>query len=218
MSKTYKQLMPGFIAAIGLTVKTSGGINEGHSGQVAEQTKVLHYIASLPFVKTICETGFNAGHSSFNYLTANDQVIVHSFDLGAHTYTRPMARFLNETFPGRLFVHFGDSTVTIPQFIKDNPKFRCDFILVDGGHTYPVATADLNNFIPIASPNLNLIMFDDYPTNWGRGFGKAWEDVRSAGKIREFMRCESAVAKKNRGFVMETVQNSNANKKYDEFS
>ena len=60
-----------------------------------------------------------------------------------HVYARPMAQYLNETFPGRLYVHFGDSTVTVPQFIRENPNFRCDFILVDGGHTYEVAKADL---------------------------------------------------------------------------
>ena len=207
MTDTFHRLSSGFQAAIDLTIKTSGPVNEGFTAQLSEEMKVLHYIASSRVVRTICETGFNSGHSSFNYLTANDQVIVHSFDLGEHTYTRPMARYLNETFPGRLFVHFGDSTVTVPQFIRENPNFRCDFILVDGGHTYEVAKADLDNLMPIASPDMNVIMFDDYPTDWGQKFGKAWEEIILTGRIKEFMRCESSVAKKifQRGFVLGTV-------------
>ena len=207
MTNKFNLLSSEFQAAIDKTTKASGPVNEGFTAQLSEEMKVIHYIASSPFVRTICETGFNSGHSSFNYLTANDQVTVHSFDLGEHTYAIPMAQYLNETFPGRLFVHFGDSTVTVPQFIRENPNFRCDFILVDGGHTYDVAKADLNNLMPIASPHKNVIMFDDYPTDWGQKFGKAWEEIISIGRIKEYMRCESSVAKKlfQRGFVLGTV-------------
>ena len=64
-----------------------------------------------------------------------------------------------------------------------------------------------NNLMPIASPDMNVIMFDDYPTDWGQKFGKAWEEIISTGRIKEFMRCESSVAKKifQRGFVLGTM-------------
>jgi len=53
---------------------------EGHSGKYIQQTKALHYLAARPSIRHICETGFNMGHSSFNFLTSNPKVIVHSFD------------------------------------------------------------------------------------------------------------------------------------------
>jgi len=55
---------------------------EGHSGLFATQTKAMHYLASRPSIRHICETGFNMGHSSFNFVTSNPNAIVHSFDLG----------------------------------------------------------------------------------------------------------------------------------------
>ena len=65
---------------------------EGYTFQQPMQFKVLHYLASRPNVHNICETGFNLGHSSFNYLTANRHAIVHSFDLGIHQYCRQAPR------------------------------------------------------------------------------------------------------------------------------
>lgn len=86
---------------------------EGYSHQVPTMFKAMHYIASRPTVKHICETGFNLGHSSFNFLTASKQTIVHSFDLGNHKYAHKMADYMNRTFTGRFFVRFGDSTKTV---------------------------------------------------------------------------------------------------------
>jgi len=46
-----------------------------------EQSWILQDIAQLPFVKTACETGFNAGHHAFHMLTANYDLVVHSFEV-----------------------------------------------------------------------------------------------------------------------------------------
>jgi len=53
------------------------------------------------FARTVCETGFNTGHSTLTYLVTNPGVQVHSFDLGQHAYSREMARYINQRFPGR---------------------------------------------------------------------------------------------------------------------
>jgi len=46
-----------------------------------EQSWILQDISQLPFVRTACETGFNAGHHAFHMLTANYDLVVHSFEV-----------------------------------------------------------------------------------------------------------------------------------------
>jgi hypothetical protein len=86
--------------------------------QLPTQYRVLHYLASRPHVRQICETGFNFGHSSFNFLTANTRTMVQSFDIGHHQYTGFMINYLTSLFPKRLSVELGDSkeTVSIVKF------------------------------------------------------------------------------------------------------
>lgn len=165
------------------------GYFDGHSFLLPEQYKALHYMASLEFVRTICETGFNYGHSSFNFLTANDKAVIHSFDLGFHHYTKHMASYLSAKFPGRFFIYYGDSTKSVPEFVEKNPDIRCDLIFVDGSHTYSVAKSDLENLIEIAGDD-NVIVMDDYPTMAGRKYGQAWEELVAQRRIKETMRCK----------------------------
>ena len=88
-----------------------------------------------------------------------------------------MNETINKLFPGnRHSLFLGDSTKTIPEAIKNNVLPLCDVALVDGGHVYPVARADIANFASHMSED-NLILFDDYPSNWGKGFGKSWDEV-----------------------------------------
>jgi len=166
---------------------------EGHSGSVIKQTMALHYLAARPSIRNVCETGFNLGHSSFNFLTANSKVIVHSFDIGTHNYSGEMSMFMMKHFPSRFFIHFGDSTETLPRFIRENPKFRCDLIFIDGGHTLAIATADLENAVSICnrSNGDNVIIFDDYPAfaSWSYEIASAWENLIRQHSIVELMRC-----------------------------
>jgi Methyltransferase domain len=205
MSADYWALVKEFENATVLALK-GGSAAEGFSHQVPSQYLTMHFLASQPTVKHVCETGFNVGHSSFNFLTANRQLIVHSFDLGNHDYAHVMAEFMSKRFPGRFFVHFGDSTKTVPEFIRSNPEYRCDLLYVDGGHTYDVALADMMNFASVANVENGAIMvFDDYPsTLFNLVFGTAWEDVRRWGYIEEKMRCFFA-PKNDRGFTIGRV-------------
>jgi len=62
MSNSYKLNKDEFDAEI----KKMGPKIEGNSGGSVPETRAFHYMGSSPNVKHICETGFNAGHSSFN--------------------------------------------------------------------------------------------------------------------------------------------------------
>lgn len=163
---------------------------EGHSGQLKEQQMVYVKLAQLPFVKTICETGFNAGHSALIWLTANVDAEVYSFDMGEHEYAKKMAKHLQNKYPGRLMVTWGDSTKTLPQFKRDHPEVNCDLIVVDGGHTVPVATADFSNLRNLAS-DTNIVVFDDYPSERSLGprLAPVWETQVRSGTLAEQYAC-----------------------------
>ena len=109
-------------------------------------------------------TGFNAGHSSFNYLTARRDVRVHSFDSGAHNYTLAMVSYLQRIFPGRLNFTLGDTRTSLFQYILPNETttpLTCDMMLVDGEHSTEAALSDIRNFALLASQPYNVMIVDD---------------------------------------------------------
>lgn len=133
---------------------------EGHSNQFPAMTESMNKIASDARVKTVCETGFNGGHSSLRWLL-HSGAKVYSFDLGVHTYSAPRAKWLQEKFPGRIEVFWGNSITEVPKFFAEHPEVRCNLVYVDGGHSWDVAEADLNNFKKVADPEYNVLLMDD---------------------------------------------------------
>ena len=131
-------------------------------------------------------TGFNAGHSSFNYLTARRDIHVHSFDIGSHAYTRLMISYLQRKFPGRLNVTLGDSRTTLLQYLQSTTPLICDMILVDGGHSVEVALADISNFALLASQPHNVMIVDDTILP---AIVTAWKIALRSGIVQEIVSC-----------------------------
>ena len=48
---------------------------EGHSSQLLSQMEWYASLATLPWVQTVCEIGFNAGHSAATYLATKERLI-----------------------------------------------------------------------------------------------------------------------------------------------
>lgn len=162
----------------------NGGVIEGHSNQVITEMTAMNAAAADPRVKTICETGFNGGHSDLRWLL-HSQAHVYSFDIGVHPYSKPAAEWLGKLFPGRHTVTWGDSTQTIPAFHLQNPGVKCNLIFVDGGHDFPVAAADMLNFMNMADPDYNVIMLDDVycGMSYCQGPNVAWTQMIQSGQI-----------------------------------
>ena len=148
---------------------------------------ILSFFYSLSFVKTVCETGFNAGHSVLIWLLANPDAKVYSFDLGHYPCSRPMAKYLRKRYPDRFTITFGDSTETLPVFVRQNPDVKCDLISVDGGHTVAVASSDFAHFYRIAN-RLNLVLYDNHPDKYH--IGASWELLKRRGRLTEYFRCQ----------------------------
>ena len=164
----------------------------GNSGGSVGQSRFYYWLARRPWVKTICEIGFNAGHSTLQWLTGSDDTVVYSFDIGEYDYTRPMAGYLNKTFPGRLHLTFGNSLETVPRFTATNRNVKCDVVVVDGGHTREVGLGDLRNMQVLANMQRHVLVFDDLPSGYAKfltALGEAWNQMRADGHIVERYAC-----------------------------
>ena len=142
-------------------------INEGHSGQsyMILERQVYRTIAKeYPCVKSICEIGFNAGHSALGWLSANPDAKVTMFDLWEHTYNAKAEEFIRlqtDLHPDRMKIIKGSSLETVKKYHAENPRFRCDVISIDGGHSYDIAVKDVDNMKFLANQFFNILLIDD---------------------------------------------------------
>ena len=136
--------------------------------------------------------GFNAGHSTFMWLNANPNVHVYSFDIGEHKYARPMADVLDEMFPDRLNVTFGDSRKTLAGFHERNPEITCDLVIIDGGHIGNVPFMDFENFYNMVKPmSKHLVVLDDWPSahHSAKDMAAMWIGQTQKGRVKTIRQC-----------------------------
>ncbi len=163
-------------------------IVEGYSQQNVKQVETLSKLASLPEVSRIMEIGFNAGHSAEVFLQANPRAIVTSFDIGFHKYIQVGKEYIDNTYPDRHTLILGDSSLTIPRFIKENPGDKFDLIFIDGGHQYIESKTDLVNCSYLSHIGTIVVMDDTaytsgLQTSWSVGPTKAWVEGMENGYI-----------------------------------
>jgi len=161
---------------------------EGYSS-VAEQASLREKFHS-PEIKTICETGFNAGHSAANYLIGNYlgfNVTYIGFDLGRTDYSRRAQTFLTTLFGTKFVINYGDSKDTLPAYLASHPNMTCDGIMVDGEHNYETSRIDLQHFLKHARCG-SKVAIDDIEMS---DLQQAWTEAQSEGWIKE-ENCESS--------------------------
>lgn len=182
---------------------------EGHSGEYPRQQETLRALARAPGVSNIMEIGFNCGHSAATLLDANPEARVTSFDLGWHTYVSVGKEFIDARFPNRHTLVLGDSMVTVPEFSKSHADGFCfDLILVDGGHEYHIAKADVLNCRRLAKKDTILVVDDvvftpGWEEGWTHGPTRVWKEMVESGEIVETHRDELFNPNmKGRGFTV----------------
>ena len=138
------------------------------TGHHVEQTTYYARVAASPAIHTICEVGFNAGHSTVTWLNANPSARVFSFDANFTDYSWRCMRAMQETFGERLHFTIGPSQLTIarnaPMILDLIGNGRgCDLLHVDGDHSELGAYADFYHFFStgLARCNETLILMDD---------------------------------------------------------
>jgi len=180
------QTLQPFIDALEQQLRNAGQeITEGHIEATGEQTEQYDAWAHNTNIKTICETGFNAGHSALRFL-AQSNATLYEFDLGIHPYGKIAAAYLMDKFPNRLHTLWGDSSVVLPLFQHQRPDVRCDLMIVDGGRSYEAAAADLTNFANMASPN-HVLFMNNAPCTAGlcAGPSRAWQELVEKGCVAQ---------------------------------
>ena len=102
-------------------------LNEGHMYQ--KQANLIDTCVDWSKIKTILEIGFNGGHSA-DFFLSHRGVSVVSFELTPGNQALVGKKYMDEKYPGRHEIVWGDSTMTVPKF--ESRKF--DLIFIDGGH------------------------------------------------------------------------------------
>jgi hypothetical protein len=160
-----------------------GDFVEGYASP--EEQRALRDFLTTPTAgtRTICETGFNAGHGAANYLLANafglDLTYV-GFDIGTHPYSRKGEAFLKVLFPGRVRVVYGDSAHTLALIHGQDPELVCDGAMVDGLHTKGGAATDLAGFVGMLTRVGSRLAIDDVQQ---RPLKQAWDDMVRTGQL-----------------------------------
>ena len=117
---------------------------------------------------TVLQTGFNAGHSAGVILTFRNTAKLISFQKLASlgTDTRKMnlqgVRFIEDKFPGRHTIIWGDSQKTLPRFAKQHESLGkfIDIAFIDGGHSKVCCLSDITTVRNIMRPN-GIIVVDE---------------------------------------------------------
>lgn len=151
-------------------------------GNIAWHPSQIYYYAreaSHDWIKNICEVGYGAGHSALLYLLVNPKASLYSFDIFAYipdhesfitvdamklprTFQTSTLKLIAQRrdFANRFHKITGDSNMTIPIFVRKNPKLKCDFISIDGSHVPPQPFFDILHLQPLAH-NKTIVVLDD---------------------------------------------------------
>lgn len=167
---------------------------EGYSQQVPQQVEDLIQISSQSNLH-VMEIGFNAGHSAEIFLQNNPGLTLTSFDLGQHAYVSVAKNYIDATYPNRHTLILGNSTLTVPNFVKENGDAKFDIIFIDGGHDYNIAKADMENCKPLAHQDTIVILDDTIFTHeWQAGYTvgptQIWSEYIQQNKVVELQRKE----------------------------
>ena len=113
---------------------------------------------------TLCETGFNAGHSAATFLLANKKLRMVSFDLFIQAYSRSCLAYLKAVFgEQRVTVHKGDSKKSLDTLAlaPASSRQQCDVVSIDGAHSFAYAAP----FLPLHHPILAFRISHDTHTH-----------------------------------------------------
>jgi len=134
-------------------------INNGHIAEVPNEINDFAAAALMPGIDTICEVGFNAGHSAAVFLMANPTAKYITFDLGELSWSVGQVEYISKMFPNRVTYVKGDSHTAIARYQNEHPETKCDLWSIDGDHG-PNSRLDFEAARNMASPH-GLVLADD---------------------------------------------------------
>lgn len=132
-------------------------LHMGHIAESPSQVDTYWELVHSADIQTVCEVGFNAGHSTAVFLESNPHVVVWSFDLMELAYSTAMVAWFHRTYRSRFHMIRGLSQDTLPMYAS---KLKCDVFSIDGDHSYQGALTDLTNALKMMDPGGTLIADD----------------------------------------------------------
>lgn len=128
----------------------------------ANESKIYNLLKLAEGKSKICEIGVNAGHSLLLMVSVNPNAEYLLFDLGGHSYTRPCVEYIRNAYPSTKITEvYGDSNLTLREYVATGELNTFDMIHIDGGHeTHTV----VNDFIytQFMLKQDGIVVFDDY--------------------------------------------------------
>lgn len=138
--------------------KKMESLMEGNVSNCPE--KMLHLTNLSKGKKKMLQVGFNGGHSAEILLNGSDpNSTLISFDIGVHSYVNLCKNEIEQKFPNRHTLILGDSLLTLPSFTLNN-LHSFDLIFIDGGHTYEIASSDINCAFQLGKSGGTIIVDD----------------------------------------------------------
>ena len=145
-------------------------------------TNSLYAISKLGQPENYLEIGVRRGRSVCIVAAASPHVNIYGFDLWQKGYggnDNPGPDFVKDELKrlghnGKTEFISGDSHVTVPKFLKDNPDLTFDLITVDGDHSLVGALDDLTNVIDRLKVG-GVLIFDDIDNPYCPGLDGVWD-------------------------------------------
>ena len=148
----------------------------GHTGQFAdhvsanfalvarEMAAAAHAATAAGVGLTVCEVGFNLGHSAAVFVAASGAEAVSryvAFDKVEAPGVELSMRLLRSEFAATEWeLVAGDSRDTVSAYHRRRPDVRCDLLHVDGDHGLVMPSVDLDSLRAMSSERA-LVVFDD---------------------------------------------------------
>lgn len=128
----------------------------------ANESKIYNLLKLSENKSKICEIGVNAGHSLLLMVSANPKAEYLIFDLNGHAYTKPCVEYIKNAYPSTKITEiYGDSNVTLKQYIESNELHTFDLIHIDGGHETETVENDFTHTQELLTKD-GIVIFDDY--------------------------------------------------------
>jgi predicted O-methyltransferase YrrM len=123
----------------------------------------IHNLLKLAKSKSkICEIGVNAGHSLLLMVSSNPAAEYILFDLGNHGYTRPCVEYIRNAYPSTKITEvYGDSNLTLRNYVATGELNSYDLIHIDGGHETHTVVSDFI-YTQFLLKKDGIVVFDDY--------------------------------------------------------
>lgn len=162
----------------------------GHTAQVPEEVAAIRTVLGTrerSGWRTICEAGFNAGHSAIMWLQMTDANLV-EFDAAMLPYHQGSRSFLEAVYPQRISFHIGNSRVTYfdhAAVVARGEHATCDLSFIDALHIGRGPHRDLRNALTASNDGAEAgWLFADDCTNRFPEVRKAFAGLARDGSVQ----------------------------------